>query len=198
MKKTIAFLFLFFGTCLSVHSQATIPQSSVVVTRGTKKIDLRKFDELNITQNVVRNGTDSLTIEVDCDSIVRVGDTLIVRPWSITQERYAYDDKPSKIELTYDHPSANILKIPVKEVDKVKFKNQPFCLIMSSIIAVSYVGVMTGAFYPKGNDEQINTGTAILVASVPVLAVSFTCRLVFGKRKLRFDKQRTDKKTWAF
>ncbi len=198
MKKTFAFLFLFFGTCLSVYSQATIPQTSVLVTKGTKKIDLGKFEELNITQNVVRNGSDSVTVEVDCDSIVKVGDTLIVRPWSVTMERYAYDDKPSKIELTYDHPSTNILKIPIKEVEKVKFKRQPFCLIMSSVIAVSYVGVMTGAFYPKGNDEQLQTGTAILVASVPLLAASFTCRLVFGKRKLHFDKQRTDKKTWTF
>jgi hypothetical protein len=198
MKKTIAFLFLFLGTYLSFYSQAVIPQSGVIVTRGTKQIDLRKFEELNITQNVVRNGTDSVTIEVDCDSIVRMGDTLIVRPWIVTQERYAYDDKPSKIELTYDHPSTNILKIPIKEVEKIKFKRQPFCFIMSSIVAVSYVGVFTGAFYPKGNDQQINTGTAIIVASVPVLIASFTCRLVFSKRKLRFDKARTDKKVWAF
>lgn len=169
-----------------------------MVTRGAKKLDLSKFEELNITQNVLRNGADSVTIEVDCDSIIKAGDTLIVRPWSITQERYAYDDKPSKIELTYDHPSTNVLKISIKEIEKIKVKRQPFCSIMSSAIAVSCAGVLTGAFYPKGNDQQINTGTAILVASVPVFAASFTCRLVFGKRKLQFDKQRTDKKVWAF
>ncbi len=198
MKKSVTFFILFLGIYFSCQSQTSTLQNSVIVTKGNKKIDLRKFDELNIVQNVVRNGTDSLTIEVDCDSIVRVGDTLIVRPWSVTQERYAYDDKPSKIELSYDHASTNVLKIPIKEVEKIKFKSQPLCFILSSVVAVSYAGVLTGVFYPKGNDQQINTGTGIIVASVPVLIASFTCRLVFGKRKLRFDKARTDKKVWTF
>ncbi len=189
---------IFCSTSVSI-AQDSLKQKSIIVKKGRRTFDITKYNVAFIVQNVTRNGVDSIRLKIDADSLIKCGDTLIVRPWYINEERFVNDSKPSRKSTSYDNVLNNIIKIPTKEIEKIKIKRQPFCIIMTSIATISYLGAITTIFaIPPNSEEQINKRTNITMGFFYVFIPSFTTRLIFGKKRLHFDKNRTALKTWQF
>lgn len=199
--------FLFFVALVPVlmspvflQAQDTIAEPEIIVKKGKRTFDLLRYSETEIVQNVVRKGEDSLRLVIAADSMVKAGDTLLVRPWSINEERFAVDDKHTSKSLFYNgpKPTTTLIKIPVNELERIKVKREPFCFIMSSIAAVGMVGSLVGLSITPDSDTRAKNRKNILTASYPVLMVGLTARLGWGKKKMNFDAKRAKRNVWKF
>jgi sulfur carrier protein ThiS len=200
MKKTLLVLFLTFYISSTLLAQTTYTslEQSVLVKKGKKYYDLNEFNGIDLVQYVVRNNQDSLRIEIHGDSISKSGDTLFIRPWSVDEYRYVIDNKPSSSRIYYDHPTTTMIKIPIKEIASIKMQRQPFCFMMSSLVAASILGTFAGIAISSNTDNSNHTGDIIAISSYATWVVSLSARLAWGNIRMKFDPTRTHKKVWIF
>jgi hypothetical protein len=172
-------------------------QNNIVLKKGEKRINLKKYNEFSIIFHKTSRGMDSVSTEVYTKEMRARRDTLYVKPTDITTFRLMDSLRPYNESRYYPNTTTTWLKIPVREIESIKAKKQPLNKITSTILSVSYVTLLCSPFIAMSQNADVsNFGVGLFLVSVPVLAVSFTTNSIWGKKKLRIDPSRTRKKVW--
>ena len=167
------------------------------VKREKKVVDLNALQDFWLIRNITGNGRDSIQMHIDIYEMRRSGDTLIVRPASITEDRFLQQDGIDRVTTSYDDNSKIELKIPIGEIERIVAKKQPLGFWIATLTTVSYLASVTSPFIALSSENQQPALVTMLVA-YPLCALSWTSYYVFAKKKFRFDASRTKKKTWRF
>lgn len=171
--------------------------NNILLRKGEKKINLKKYNEYSIIFHKTSRGLDSVSTEVYTKEMRARKDTLYVKPTDITTFRLMDTLRPYNESRYYPNTTTTWLKIPVREIEIIKAKKQPLNKISSTILSVSYVTLLCSPFIAMSQNTSVSDfGVGLFFVSVPVLAVSFTTNAIWGKKKLRMDTKRTHKKVW--
>ncbi len=197
--NSICLLVLTIFTLIHPKSLAqTKPEvNNILLRKGEKKLNLKKYNEFSIIFHKTSRGMDSVSTEVYTKEMRARKDTLYVKPTDITTFRLMDTLRPYNESRYYPKTTTTWLKIPVREIEIIKAKKQPLNKISSTILSVSYVTLLCSPFIAMSQNTSVSDfGVGLFFVSVPVLAVSFTTNAIWGKKKLRMDTKRTHKKVW--
>ncbi|MDZ4664009.1 MAG: hypothetical protein SGJ15_03970 [Bacteroidota bacterium] len=190
--NSIKFLLFFFLISSFSYSQA------VSIKRDGKNVHLSQLKSLKILQYKLSNGNDSVNIITEVDSVYKVGDTLIVRPWAI-EEIYQLD---TNVNITtskiYKEGTKSLVKIPISEIDKLTGKKRSISRVLSFVSTIAFISVAASTVLRLGNSDNQAIGSKVFVISAPTLIVSWVLQATLAKKRYHIDKNRTDKKTWMF
>jgi hypothetical protein len=101
------------------------------------------------------------------------------------------------ITTEYNFNSLQGVKIPLKEISRIKGKRQPVAFILGTLTTLSYIGFITSPFIAR-QEENYQFGLTLLRISAPVLITAWPLYYILGKKKYHFDSRRSNKKIWSF
>jgi hypothetical protein len=188
-------LFFFALGCSSLaFAQTDSGNTSITLHKGHKKFTLNKYDRIFITQESL-NTDEPYSLRIKSDSLVFLGDSLLVRPWYVWQKKYI----KGKRSKTFNWPNTPYLKIPTHDIKKISIKRQPICFFLSAIATISYIGAFTAIFaIPPNSEANIDKRTNITLSFMRVFIPSFAARLIVGKKHLHLKKSTIRSRPWQF
>lgn len=161
-------------------------------------MDLDGLKHIKIHQFKQSNGKDSVFTITEVDSIAKVGDTLLVKPWTVDEVHYLDPNADITITKIAKYKAKEMVKIPINEIDKLVGKKGTLSRALTFISTAAFIGVATSIPLRLGNSDNQAVGNTIFVIAAPALIVSWTLQVTVAKRRYHFDKSRTDKKVWSF
>lgn len=181
----------------TAYAQNKAVPNNIVLRKGEKMLNLKKYNEFSIIFHKTSRGLDSVSTEVYTKEMRARKDTLYVKPTDITTFRLMDTLRPYNESRYYPNTTSTWLVIPAREIEYIKAKKQPLNKISSTILSISYVTLLCSPFIAMSQNAEVsNFGVGLFLVSVPVLAVSFTTNAIWGKKKLRMDSKRSHKKVW--
>lgn len=168
----------------------------VIVSCGSKTLDINKYEILEIRQKFKSAGMDSIVISIRPDSVYKKGDVLYIKPVSVEMDNFLDINKSLQTSEQYDVHTNMIIPVKIKNIDFIKLKKQPLAKVLGTFTTMGYLSFFGSLFVSAGSDQYRSQANQVTLISLPILLTSWTLHAAVAKKRLHFDEEH--KKQWKF